>query len=70
MGVRNARTTHPETTARGSRHGNTILTESMVLEIRASYATGGVTLQELADQYGTGKSTMYRIVHRHYWRHI
>lgn len=69
-GARNARFTHPEATARGGRHGNTSLTEAIVLDIRARYAAGGITLQQLADEYGTGKSTMHRIIRRLYWLHI
>jgi hypothetical protein len=39
-----------------------------VTDIRASYTAGGVTQQELADDYGVGQQQVSRIVNNKTWR--
>jgi len=56
-------------TARGSRGGNSKLTEDQVREIRAIRATG-TTLQVIADQYGVDKSLISMICLNKIWRHV
>lgn len=46
------------------------LTNEMVLEIRARYAAGGVTTEQLGKCFGLSKSSISRIVRREYWKHI
>ena len=54
----------------GERSGRAKLTESDVLQIRKAYAAGGVTQQELADQYGVTKALVGQVVRRVVWPHI
>jgi hypothetical protein len=60
----------PEAVARGERQGSAKLTDQQVLEIRARYATGAVSLRALARQYGLGSSQIYRIIQRKSWAHL
>jgi len=55
---------------RGEEHYNAKLTEKQVLEIRARYAAGGTSHQELADQYGVSETTIYYVNNRKSWLHI
>ena len=56
--------------ARGSTNGNARLTETQVMEICARHAAGGTTYRSLAREFGVGKSTISRIVHRTNWTHL
>jgi len=56
--------------SQGERNGEARLTESQVREIRARYAMGGVTLQEIGSAVGVSKNTIHRIVHRKNWKHV
>lgn len=53
--------------ARGTRHGNAILTESAVEEIRQKYASGNVSQTALAAEYGVSQRTISRVVRREGW---
>ncbi|MFE0326289.1 HNH endonuclease signature motif containing protein [Streptomyces sp. NPDC058960] len=55
------------TIVRGARIGISKLTEKEVLGIRASYAAGGVSLRELAREYGVCKSNIRSIIDRRSW---
>ena len=55
---------------RGERVGNSKLSESDVLRIRAAYLTGGATHQQLADQFGIGRKAITKIINRQRWRHV
>jgi len=57
-------------TARGSRHGQAVLTEKQVSEIRSRYVRGVVGTPRLAKEYGLSQSQVYNIVSRRNWRHI
>ena len=46
------------------------LTEKIVLEIRAYWATGEYTQQQLAEKYDVSRSLISRIVNRKIWKHI
>ena len=46
------------------------LTEKIVLEIRADWATGKYTQKELAKKYDVSISTISNIVNRKTWKHI
>jgi DNA invertase Pin-like site-specific DNA recombinase len=39
------------------------LPESAQRSIRRRYATGEVSLADLAEEYGVGRSTIYRVIH-------
>jgi hypothetical protein len=54
----------------GERNGMAKLTDKEVLEIRAIFAYGVTTLQELADQFNSSVCNIARIVKRRTWRHI
>jgi hypothetical protein len=55
---------------KGADNGRAKLTEEQVLEIRRSYAEGGVTQQALGDEYGIDHSVISRIVRRELWTHL
>lgn len=69
-GSSNGSCLHPEKLARGEGHGNAVLTEQQVREIRDAYAAGGVFYWQLAAKYGTGYTTILKVVQRQTWRHI
>jgi len=54
----------------GEQHPYTRLTNQQVLDIRAKYAAGGVTLARLGKQYGYTEAGIWKIVRRKSWRHI
>ena len=54
----------------GENHGQSKLTETQVLEIRARYEAGGIFQRELAKEYGVGYTTINYIVNRKNWKHI
>lgn len=55
---------------RGSQHWYARLTESTVREIRALYATGQWTYQELGERFHVRDSTIGYIVRGQTWRHV
>lgn len=72
-GERSGARQHPERVARGERNGQARLTTEAVAEIRRLYGNwaprqrGGVTMQELADRYGVGLTTIYHVVRLDSW---
>ena len=54
----------------GSKNGRVKLTESDVLEIRSKYIPRVYTIQKLADEYGVGNLSIFKIIHRQRWAHI
>lgn len=54
----------------GERHGNSTLTEAVVLEIRQRYASEDITQTALARQYGLRNQHISKIVNRQLWTHI
>ena len=54
----------------GVAHGKSKLTVEQVLAIRAAYATGRVSQDDLAAKFGIRQGTIYQIVHRRTWTHI
>lgn len=59
---------HPK--ARGERAGNAKLTDDAVRDIRRRYAAGGISQQQLADEYGVNQTKISAVVHRRTWRHV
>lgn len=55
---------------RGEDHGNAVLAESDVTDIRNLYQTGQWTQRELAARFGVAQVNVGRIVRREQWRHI
>lgn len=55
-------------TSRGEHRPLSKLTAAQVREIRQRYASGGVTHQELADDYPVSRRTIGKIVNRKRWR--
>lgn len=55
---------------KGELHGAHKLTEQQVLDIRNTYAKGGVTIAEIARQVNVRHQTVSAIIHRKIWRHI
>lgn len=55
------------TAAVGERHGAAKLTRSQVQEIKAQYASGGVTQAVVASRFGVSEATVWRILHDQRW---
>ncbi len=55
---------------RGEDHPSATVTEPIVKALRAEYAAGGVTHQQLAEKYNISQTTVSRIVRRRTWKHI
>lgn len=70
IGERNGLAKHPERAARGAQNGNTKLTAAQVVDIRARYTAGGVTLTALAAEYSVHTSTIHDVVQRKIWQHL
>lgn len=68
-GARHGRTTKPERTPRGSRHGHAKITEADVLAIRAAPKTNGSGVR-LARQFGVSPAAICVIRSRKNWRHV
>jgi hypothetical protein len=56
--------------AKGEKNGQSLLTESQVIEARKKYKPKVVTYKMLADEYGVCKDTMQKAIRGIYWRHI
>jgi hypothetical protein len=69
-GKRNGKYTKPESRPRGEKNGRAKLTRENVLEIRARYSLGKVTLGQLAAEYGIGTSTVHDVVKGRRWQHV
>jgi len=61
---------HPELVVRGEAQGNSKLTASQVIEIRALHAAGETTYPKLGAQFGVDRSLVGLIVRRKIWKHI
>lgn len=57
----------PELVARGEKHGNAKLTWEIVRAIRARYAAGGVTQNQIAAEIGVCTSLISHVVTRRLW---
>jgi len=55
---------------RGTEHHSSKLSEADVLEIRATYAAGGITQRKLADSFGVGHKQISKIILRQRWAHL
>ncbi len=84
-GLRNARYTHPETTARGDRSGPRTfperrprgsahyaakLNEAKVRLLRSEYRWGAGNTHTLAKKYGVSQLMVSKIIRRVSWRHV
>ena len=67
---RNGSITKPDRIARGELNGIAKLTTSKVITIRNSYAAGGITLKQLAEQFNVSVSVIHKVVLRKAWKHI
>ena len=54
----------------GIKQHNSKLTEEQVKAIRERYAAGGVTMYQLAAEYGVGAGPICNIIHRKSWKHV
>jgi len=55
---------------RGSNHGNALLTEIQVKEIKERYKKGGVTLFQLGKEFNVHLSTISKITTNKNWAHV
>jgi hypothetical protein len=69
FGNANVMTVSPEKRHWGERNGAAKLTAGQVKAIRDQYARGGVTTQQLGDQYGVTRHTIGDIVKNRRWTH-
>jgi hypothetical protein len=58
------------TSTEGSKNKNSKLTETQVLQIRATYAAGGVTQKNLAKHYKVSRTQVNQIINHKKWTHI
>jgi hypothetical protein len=56
--------------AKGEENGQSLLTESQVVEARKKYKPRVVTYKMLANEYGVCKDTMQKAIRGIYWRHL
>ena len=54
----------------GSSHPNSKLSEEDVMQIRERYARGGVSQQQIADEYGVSQFTISTVVRRKWWKQV
>ena len=52
----------------GEAHHSAKLTRSGAMHIRTKYAAGGVSLADLAAEFGVSKKTAFNVVHGRIWR--
>lgn len=69
-GKRNARHTHPETTARGERQHMAKLTDKIVATMRVEYSLGGISYAKIASKYGITASAAFSAIKRESWAHV
>jgi predicted transcriptional regulator len=56
--------------ARGEQAGLAKLTDDAVREIRRRYAEGGISQQQLANEYSVHQTKISAVVTRKTWRHV
>jgi ribosomal protein S25 len=56
--------------AKGEKHHRALLRETQVRRIRAEYAKGTISQQELADRYEVSRQAVGYIVRGESWRHL
>lgn len=61
---------HPEVVLRGEQIRQSKLKEADVVRIRALYASGAFTQEEIAAEFGVARSNISRIVNRKEWTHV
>jgi len=69
-GVHHGSRTHPEKQPRADTHGNAKLTTPIVIEIRQRYATGEVSMRQLARDYRVHQRTVQRVLRRQTWTSV
>lgn len=62
--------TKPEAFPRGEKHHKAKLTAQQVLEIRADYAKGFITIHRLSEHYDVSGTAIKNILYRKTWIHI
>lgn len=69
-GDRHHSKTNPDSVIRGERVGGSKLTEQQVKDIRSRYATGDVSQEILAFDYGVTREAISRIICGKNWAHV
>lgn len=54
----------------GEMVGGSKLTNPQVLKIRNTYARGGVTMDQLAEEFGVSSASIHGIITRKTWKHV
>lgn len=68
-GDKNGARLHPTTRARGSKNGNSKLSEQQVRQIRITYAKGHISQRDLAARYRVARSLVTAIISGVIWKH-
>ena len=55
---------------RGGTNGNSKLIEAQVIEIRALYAAGGISMRKVALKFNVDTGLVHLIVKRRIWKHV
>ena len=58
------------TNCQGARHGNSLLTQNQVIEIRNKYIRNVYGYKQLAKEYGVTNYTIRAVILRKNWRHV
>lgn len=69
-GERHGSVTKPESVTRGENFRSARLTSESVIAMRARYAGGGVSISQLAGEYGVTQALIWGVIRRRRWRHI
>ena len=69
-GDRNGSRTRQDRLPRGAKCPNAKLTDEKVLEMRALYAGGGITYQQIADQFGLSLGGTWQVINGQRWKHL
>lgn len=54
----------------GEAHGNAILKESDVLQLRSEYASAGMTMRQWALRLGVSPSVIQAVISKRTWKHL
>jgi transposase-like protein len=55
---------------KGAAHHLAVLTDEIVRDARKQYRQGGVTIAELAEEYGCKRTALSRAIHGNTWAHL
>ena len=70
VGPKHGLVKHPAKRPRGITHGNAVLTDDQVRDIRDIYSAGSIGQKALGIKFGVSQSRIHMIVRRKQWKHV